>query len=155
MLDTVRHIGVPCGSRLPGGPGPGRHTTEPNPRSYHAGSPGRRPGELIPGYDGAGVMSGRPRAAYPEIVDPAPGIAARSTPELARAAAWRAWRALIRVLTGPEPAPAWRWRSPGERRAAYAALGLATLALCVLNAGTIHGVASMHASLTPPIMPPT
>jgi hypothetical protein len=100
-------------------------------------------------------MSGRPRAAYPEIVNPAPGIAAHSAPTLARAAARRAWRGLIQVLIGPEPAPAWRWRSPAECRGAYVALGLATLALCVINAGTIHGVASMHASLTPPITPPT
>ncbi len=104
-------------------------------------------------------MSGRPRAAYPEIVNPAPGIAARSAPQVAFAAVGRAWHGLIAVLIGPEPAPAWRWRSARERRAAYVALGLATLAMCVVNAGTVHGVASMHASLTLPIttnqLPPT
>jgi signal transduction histidine kinase len=31
----------------------------------------------------------------------------------------------------------WRWRSPQERRAAYAALGVATLALCIANLGGI------------------
>src|SRR5260221_5994571 len=56
---------------------------------------------------------------------------------------------LIRVLFGPEPRPAWSWRSRPERRAAYGALALATLALCVVNAGEIHGVASMHGLLPP------
>ena len=49
----------------------------------------------------------------------------------------RAWRGLIQVLTGPEPPPVWRWRSPQERRVAYAALGVATLALCIANLGGI------------------
>jgi signal transduction histidine kinase len=68
-----------------------------------------------------------------------PGIplAADGTREAARAAAGRAWHGLIQVLTGPEPPPVWRWRSPRERRAAYAALGVATLALCIANLGGI------------------
>ena len=68
-----------------------------------------------------------------------PGIplAAGGTREAARAAAARAWRGLIQVLTGPEPPPVWRWRSPQERRVAYAALGVATLALCIANLGGI------------------
>jgi signal transduction histidine kinase len=68
-----------------------------------------------------------------------PGIplAADSTREAARAAAGRARRGLIQVLTGPEPPPVWRWRSPQERRVAYAALGVATLALCIANLGGI------------------
>lgn len=45
----------------------------------------------------------------------------------------RAWRGLVQVLTGPGTASAWRWRSPQQRRVAYAALGVATLALCVVN----------------------
>jgi len=45
----------------------------------------------------------------------------------------RAWHGLIQVLTGPEPPPAWRWRSSQERQVAYAALGVVTLALCVAN----------------------
>ena len=61
----------------------------------------------------------------------------------------RARAGLIQVLIGPEPAPAWSWRSQQERRAAYGALALATLALCVVNAGEIHGVASMHGLLPP------
>jgi signal transduction histidine kinase len=52
---------------------------------------------------------------------------------LARAAVQRAWRGLIQVLTGPEPPPVWRWRSPQERQAAYAVLGVATVALCAAN----------------------
>ena len=49
-----------------------------------------------------------------------------------------AWRGLIQVLAGPDPASAWRWRSQQERRAAYAALAAATLALCFLNATQVH-----------------
>jgi signal transduction histidine kinase len=37
------------------------------------------------------------------------------------------------VLIGPDPPPAWRWRSPEERGAAYAALVIATVALCAAN----------------------
>ena len=64
-----------------------------------------------------------------------PGIplAADGTRQAARVAAGRAWHGLIQVLTGPEPPPVWRWHSPQERRAAYAALAVATLALCVVN----------------------
>jgi signal transduction histidine kinase len=58
-----------------------------------------------------------------------------------------AWRALIQVLAGPEPASAWRWRSQQERRAAYAALAVATLAFCFLNATQVHNTA---ASSQPP-----
>jgi signal transduction histidine kinase len=83
-------------------------------------------------------------------VKPAPGIApAASTRAAAHPAATRAWHGLIRVLAGGEPAPAWRWRSPRERRAACAVLGLATLALCVINAGTVLGVASLHGPPAP------
>ncbi|HEV2377432.1 MAG TPA: sensor histidine kinase [Streptosporangiaceae bacterium] len=71
-----------------------------------------------------------------------PGGAVRTT-------AGRAWHGLVQVLAGLEPPPAWHWRSPQERRAAYVALGLATLALCVVNAGTVHGVAALHATLSP------
>src|SRR6478672_8859527 len=58
----------------------------------------------------------------------------------ARAAAGQAWHGLIQVLTGPDPPSVWRWRSPQERRAAYAALAVATLALCVAN---LAGVATL------------
>jgi signal transduction histidine kinase len=60
-----------------------------------------------------------------------------STRGAARAAAGRAWHGLVQVLTGPDPPPVWRWRSPRERRAASAALGVATLALCAVNLGGI------------------
>jgi signal transduction histidine kinase len=53
--------------------------------------------------------------------------------ETARAAAGRAWHGLIQMLTGPDPPSVWRWRSPQERGAAYAALGVATLVLCAIN----------------------
>jgi len=49
--------------------------------------------------------------------------------------------ALIPVLTGPDPAPAWRWRSRKEHRAEYAALAAATLALCFINVTHVHQVA--------------
>jgi signal transduction histidine kinase len=49
-------------------------------------------------------------------------------------------RGLIQALTGPAPAPAWTWRSQTERRAAYAALAAATLALCFLNASQVRQV---------------
>ena len=77
-------------------------------------------------------MSRRPPAAYPGIVKRMPGIplalsGARGT---ARTTVKLAWHGLVQVLTGPEPPPVWRWRSSQERRAAYAALGVVTLALC-------------------------
>ena len=66
-----------------------------------------------------------------------PGIprAASSARADARTAATRAWHGLIQVLIGPDPPPVWRWRSPQERRVAYAALGVATLALCARQPG--------------------
>src|SRR5499433_1449888 len=67
-------------------------------------------------------------------------LAASGFRRAARAAARRSWHGLIQVLAGRDRAPAWRWRSPRERRAAYAALGMATLALCVAN--VVGGFAS-------------
>src|SRR6478672_1487042 len=61
----------------------------------------------------------------------------------ARAAAGQAWHGLIQVLTGPDPPSVWRWRSPQERRAAYAALAVATLALCVANLAGIATVGQL------------
>ena len=58
----------------------------------------------------------------------------------ARAAAGQAWHGLIQVLTGPDPPSVWRWHSPQERRAAYAALAVATLALWVAN---LAGIATL------------
>src|SRR5262249_18356630 len=69
-----------------------------------------------------------------------PALAAGGFRRAARAAARRWWHGLIQVLVGRDRAPAWRWRSPRERRAAYAALGMATLALCVAN--VVGGFAS-------------
>ena len=80
-------------------------------------------------------MSGAALAAYPWIVKRRPGIplAARSARAAAPAVARRAWHGLVQVLIGPDPPSVWRWRSPQQRRTAYAALGVATLALCVVN----------------------
>jgi len=55
-------------------------------------------------------------------------------------AAKRAWHGLIQVLAGPDPPPVWRWRSPRERRVAYAVLWVATLALCAAN---LAGIATL------------
>ena len=87
-------------------------------------------------------MSGPALAAYPWIVKRMPGIplAASSARAAPRTVAHRAWHALVYVLTGPDPPSVWRWRSPQERRAAYAALGVATLALCVAN--LVGGIAT-------------
>jgi signal transduction histidine kinase len=59
----------------------------------------------------------------------------------------RARLGLMQVLTGPAQAPAWKWRSRHERLAAYAALAMATLALCIINAGQVRGVAGLHGLL--------
>jgi signal transduction histidine kinase len=61
----------------------------------------------------------------------------------------RAWPGLIQVLVGPDPAPPWRWRSPWPRRAAYAAAGMATLALGVVSLNSL----GTRPSVTP--APPT
>ena len=72
-----------------------------------------------------------------------PGIvlAGRSARGAAAAVARRAWQGLVQVLTGPDPRSVWRWRSPLERRTAYAALGLTTLVLCVVN--LVPGVSTL------------
>jgi signal transduction histidine kinase len=66
-------------------------------------------------------------------------------------------QALLQVLGRPAPDPAWRWRSAQERWAAYAALALGTVALIILNAGTLHGVPALHAPPVPGTgqLPPT
>ena len=66
---------------------------------------------------------------------------------IARAAARRAGRGLVDATVRPDSAPAWTWRLPQERWAAYAALALATLALCIVNVTSMRGVASMHGFL--------
>ena len=95
---------------------------------------------------------------YAEVVDVMPGAApaapaARGGRRAVRAARW-AWHGLAPVLGGGEPPPAWRWRSAAERRAAYAALGLATLALCVINMSTMRGVPGLHGLLAHGSRPP-
>ena len=51
----------------------------------------------------------------------------------ARTAVKRAWHGLTQVVTGPEPPPVRRWRSPQERQAAHATLAVVTLVLCAIN----------------------
>ncbi len=72
-------------------------------------------GPLTPGGD-IPWRDDRPGgAAYREIVPLEPAGAALAR---ARRAAVPAWHALIQVAAGADPAPAWRWRSPWQRRAA-------------------------------------
>ena len=80
-------------------------------------------------------MSGVALAAYPWIVKRTPSIkvAASGARAGAPAVAHRTWQGLLQVLIGPDPPSVWRWPSPQERRAAYAALWVATFALCVAN----------------------
>ncbi|MFR0359379.1 sensor histidine kinase [Streptomyces sediminimaris] len=49
-----------------------------------------------------------------------------------------AWRALVRVLAGPNPEPV-RPASPRQRRAEYAALVAATIVSAAVNATHVHG----------------
>ena len=63
-----------------------------------------------------------------------------------------AWHGLIQALTGSAPAPAWRWRSPAERRTAYAALAAATVAIGWISVtANVHQVAAGDAQ--PPASP--
>jgi signal transduction histidine kinase len=75
-------------------------------------------------------MIGRLRAAYPEMVKRLTVIAAA------------AWPALVRVLAGPDPDPAWRWRSQKEFRAEYITLAAVTLAACFVNVTHVNQLAS-------------
>lgn len=93
---------------------------------------------MRPRYDNAGVMSWAALAAYPWIVKRMPGIPPAGGS--GRAAARRACHGLVEVVIGPGPPPVWRWHSPQRRRAAYAALALATLALCAAN---LAGIATL------------
>jgi signal transduction histidine kinase len=70
------------------------------------------------------------------------------------AAARRSLHGLIQVLIGRDRAPVWRRRSAQERWISYAALGFATLALCVDNLSTMHGVQSLHGHLNGTTLPP-
>jgi signal transduction histidine kinase len=67
-----------------------------------------------------------------------------------RTAGRTAWRALLEVLAGPDPAPAWSWRSPRQRRLACAALGAAALLLGWASVASVltHGQASGSSSGT-------
>jgi signal transduction histidine kinase len=64
-----------------------------------------------------------------------PGIAAPA--EGARQIAGVAWRGLVQVAAGPDASAGRRWRSPGQRWAAGAVLGVATLALCTASVASL------------------
>jgi signal transduction histidine kinase len=63
------------------------------------------------------------------------GIAAPA--EGARQIAGVAWRGLVQVAVGPDASAGPRWRSPGQRWAARAGLGVATLALCTASVASL------------------
>jgi signal transduction histidine kinase len=63
------------------------------------------------------------------------GIAAPA--EGARQIAGVAWRGLVQVVAGPDASTGRRWRSPGQRWAARAGLGVATLALCTASLASL------------------
>jgi signal transduction histidine kinase len=67
--------------------------------------------------------------------------------QMAQVVMQQGYSGLGRVLTGPDPAPPWSGRPAPERRAAYLALVAATLALCIVNTATMHGVLSAHGQL--------
>ena len=75
-----------------------------------------------------------------------PGYAVTAPPirDAARRAARQARAGLAQVLAGRDGPVAWRWRAHRERRAAIAALAAATLALCLVNVASMHGLASPH-----------
>jgi signal transduction histidine kinase len=58
-----------------------------------------------------------------------------------------AWPGLVQALAGSAPPPASRWRSPAERRAGYAVLAVATVALCFLSATTVRKFSSADTQL--------
>jgi signal transduction histidine kinase len=74
-------------------------------------------------------------ATYREIVQLRPAGAAAAG---ARRAAAGAWHALTQVAAGTDPAPAWRWRSPRQRRAA--AWGLAAATAAAATASVAYGM---------------
>jgi signal transduction histidine kinase len=98
-------------------------------------------------------MSRAALAAYPWIVRRMPGIPlAASDARVVHIVVKRAWRGLVQVLIGPDPPSVRRWRSPQERRVAYAALWVATLALCIAN---LAGIATLgQLALAVPVVAP-
>lgn len=62
--------------------------------------------------------------------------------EAIRSAARQAGAGLAQVLAGRDTGVDWRWRAHRERRAAIAALAFATVALCLVNVASVHGLAS-------------
>jgi len=98
---------------------------------------------VIPRYDTHWTDEYAAHATYAETVisEPASALGQPAGPDRARLAARQAWDGLVRTLTGPDPAPAWRGRSAQERWAA----GAAVVLLGILNAATVHGVAGVRA----------
>jgi len=91
-------------------------------------------------------MSRPPSAIYAEVVDRTSGAAPAASTRRGHALTVlrRAWHGLGPVLAGREPPSAWQWRSAAERRTAYAALAVATLVVCLISVGTVHGAIGLH-----------
>ena len=75
-----------------------------------------------------------------------PGYAVRlpHSRDMLRRAAREAGAGLAQVLTGRDRAVAWHWRAHREQRATIAVLASATVALCLVNVASMHGLASPH-----------
>jgi signal transduction histidine kinase len=84
-------------------------------------------------------MDRLPSAAPPAVGGPRPAAGRAAA---ARDSARRAWYGLADALIGRDRAPLWRsWR---QRRAAYVALGLATVLLCIVSVASMHPVQGPH-----------
>ena len=79
-----------------------------------------------------------------------PGIPPAAATALA--AAGRARHGLIPVLIGPDPPPAWRWRSAQQRQVARTALAVVTFVLCLAD---LPGIATpAHLLIAIPVVAP-
>jgi signal transduction histidine kinase len=88
-------------------------------------------------------------------VRPNPGhaLSAKLSRELGGPEVRAARAGLVHVLVGREAPANWRLQSRGERQAAIAIVGVATLALCIVNVATARGLAGPHVLLrsSPPL----
>jgi Histidine kinase len=87
-------------------------------------------------------MEGTPSAV--PLVAGHSGTATRRAAAATRGSGRRAWHGLAKTLIGPDPIPPWHWRSSRQRRTAYAALGLMTVALAVISVASMHPVLGQH-----------
>jgi signal transduction histidine kinase len=79
-------------------------------------------------------------------LNPGYAVKAPRSREAVRYLAARASAGLVQVLAGRDTLVDWHWPAQGGRRAAIAALGSATVALCVVNVASLHGLAPARMS---------